>query len=300
MLYNIGGKFMKKLLVFGALFMLISPVFAAGRSTVGSTMKPASRLVTLPASQVTKTQTEQRQPTLNQGSAQADNNVSGDDVTENKPKVNRDKERKACLKNNIGIGNTFVWASKNSNTSNYAGMVEDTENPENNVCFVLVGMRSEDPNISTVDIQPQYFEWGQNITCGSWVDEGKMKDRILDAKKKNRTLATIAGAVGGAGVGYGAMELFGNQLLENAGVRGVMGQKAYDPYTADWYYAKAKELEKKYPDMYNEFVDLAGKVAEACNVPANKPEECTKDDKISGIVAFCAEHDTMCVAKKTK
>jgi len=289
---------MKKLLVFGALFMLISPVFAAGRSTVGSTMKPASRLVTLPASQVTKTQTEQRQPTLNQGSAQADNNVSGDDVTENKPKVNRDKERKACLKNNIGIGNTFVWASKNSNTSNYAGMVEDTENPENNVCFVLVGMRSEDPNISTVDIQPQYFEWGQNITCGNWVDEGKMKDRILDAKKKTRTLATIAGTVGGAGVGFGAMELYGNQLLENAGVHGVMGQKAYAPYSVDWYYAQANALKEKNETLYNDFVDLAGKVAEACKVATNKPTECTQDDKIKGILELCEKHPKMCVESK--
>ena len=49
---------------------------------------------------------------------------------------NREKERLACISNNIGVGNTFVWASRYSNTANYATMVEDTENPENNVCFV--------------------------------------------------------------------------------------------------------------------------------------------------------------------
>ena len=46
---------------------------------------------------------------------------------------NREKEKQACISNNIGVGNTFVWASRYSNTANYATMVEDVENPENNV-----------------------------------------------------------------------------------------------------------------------------------------------------------------------
>ena len=33
---------------------------------------------------------------------------------------NREKERLACISNNIGVGNTFVWASRYSNTANYA------------------------------------------------------------------------------------------------------------------------------------------------------------------------------------
>ena len=37
----------------------------------------------------------------------------------------REKERLACISNNIGVGNTFVWASRYSNTANYATMVED-------------------------------------------------------------------------------------------------------------------------------------------------------------------------------
>ncbi|MDR0726802.1 MAG: hypothetical protein LBF37_01935, partial [Rickettsiales bacterium] len=44
------------------------------------------------------------------------------------PLDKRDKEKAACISNNIGVGNTFVWASKYSNTNNYASMVEDTVN----------------------------------------------------------------------------------------------------------------------------------------------------------------------------
>ena len=62
-------------------------------------------------------------------------------AAESDDEINRDAERLACVSNNIGVGNTFVWASKYSNTSNYSTMVEDTENPENNVCWVRVELR---------------------------------------------------------------------------------------------------------------------------------------------------------------
>ena len=42
----------------------------------------------------------------------------------------REAERNACINNNIGVGNTFVWASRYSDTSNYASMNEDVKNPE--------------------------------------------------------------------------------------------------------------------------------------------------------------------------
>ncbi len=140
---------------------------------------------------------------------------------------NRDAERNACMSNNgWGMGNTFVWASRYSNTSNYASMVEDVENPENNVCWVLVGLRSNDGRVNMSDMPTKYFEMGTNITCGSWVDESLVEKRILDAKKTARTLATVGGAVGGAGIGVGAMELFGNKALSNIdGLEGLEGQK---------------------------------------------------------------------------
>lgn len=134
----------------------------------------------------------------------------------------REKEREACIRNNIGVGNTFVWASRYSDINNYATMVEDTENPENNTCFVLVGLKSADSRIDLSDILGKYFEMGRTITCGSWVDESLIEKRILDAKKKARTWATVGGAVGGAALGVGSMELFGNKLIGGA----VQGQKA--------------------------------------------------------------------------
>lgn len=134
----------------------------------------------------------------------------------------REKEREACMRNNIGAGNTFVWASRYSDISNYATMIEDTEVPENNVCFVRVDIRSADPKIDLSDIPSKYFEMGNNIVCGSWVDEDKIEKRILAAKKNARTWATVGGAVGGAATGVGLMELFGNKLIGGA----VQGQKA--------------------------------------------------------------------------
>ena len=135
----------------------------------------------------------------------------------------REEERNACINNNIGIGNTFVWASRNSDTSDYASMVEDTNNPQNNVCFVRVGLKSDDSaRVSVDDVPAKYFMWGENIKCGSWADEKEMEQRILDARKGARIGGIVAASVGGAGVGVGAMELFGNELIGG----GVQGQKA--------------------------------------------------------------------------
>ena len=134
------------------------------------------------------------------------------------------RQRNICLSNNIGISNTFVWADRNSDVTNYAYMVENVENPENNVCFVKVDMRSSDGRVDLSDIKSKYFVMGSGINCGSWADEKVLEERILDATKKGRTWGTIASVVGGAGAGVGAMELFGNRLIGGK----VEGQKALD------------------------------------------------------------------------
>ena len=134
----------------------------------------------------------------------------------------REKERDACLANNIGVGNTFVWASRYSNLNNYSTMVEDLENPENNTCFVRVELKSNDSRIGVGDVPTKYYEMGQNVTCGAWADYDVLKKRILDAKKSARTWATVGGAVGGAAVGVGVMELVGNKAIGGA----VQGQKS--------------------------------------------------------------------------
>lgn len=135
---------------------------------------------------------------------------------------NREAERNACMNNNIGISNTFVWASRYSNTSDYASMNEDIQNPKNNVCFVRVELKSNDPKISVSDVPAKYFMWGENVECGSWANEAEMEKRILDAKKGARVGGIVASSVGGAGVGVGAMELFGNKAIGGK----VEGQKS--------------------------------------------------------------------------
>ena len=65
---------------------------------------------------------------------------------------------------------------------------------------------------------------GKGITCASWVNADDMRQRILDAKKKNRVLGTVGASVGGAALGVGAMELFGNKAIGGK----VMGQKALE------------------------------------------------------------------------
>ncbi|MBO4672156.1 MAG: hypothetical protein J5608_00700 [Alphaproteobacteria bacterium] len=247
---------MKKYLSLLVLCLFVMPAFGAGRSMVGTSSARSS--IAPAAARSAATNTSAAKTATATTAAQES---STDETTEQKPEpVNRDAEKLACLSNNIGMGNTFVWASRDSNTSNYSTMIEDTEHPENNVCFVLVNMRTDDARINISDIQPHYFQWGQAVTCGSWVDEEKMKDRILDAKKKARVWGTIGGSVGGAGLGVGAMELFGNKLIGGK----VMGQKQYEEYSVDWYRVKANELMQKDPSEYDRFVDLIADLKKEC------------------------------------
>ena len=187
---------------------------------------------------------------------------------------NRDAERNACMSNNgWGMGNTFVWASRYSNTSNYASMVEDVENPENNVCWVLVGLRSNDGRVNMSDMPTKYFEMGTNITCGSWVDESLVEKRILDAKKTARTLATVGGAVGGAGIGVGAMELFGNKALSNInGLEGLEGQK--NLADDEVFVAQLKELQSKDKARYNSVVAMLKQLKNVCQ--SSTSPDCNK------------------------
>ena len=62
----------------------------------------------------------------------------------------REKERNACMSNNIGVGNTFVWASRYSNANDYSTMIEDVNFPENNTCFVKVELKSNDERIQNL------------------------------------------------------------------------------------------------------------------------------------------------------
>lgn len=163
-------------------------------------------------------------------------------------KDTREKERNACMSNNIGIGNTFVWASRYSNLNDYSSMVEDTIEPENNTCFVRVELQSDDNRIDVSDVDGKYFEMGRAITCGSWINNEDMRQRILDAKKNARVWGTVGASVGGAALGVGAMELFGNKAIGGK----VMGQKAL----SDGQLMRSQLMVLKNENMteYNRFV----------------------------------------------
>ena len=182
----------------------------------------------------------------------ATKSAAAETVTEEEKKDMREEERNACINNNIGIGDTFVWASRDSDTSNYANMVEDVENPENNVCFVKVELKSDDESrVSVADIAPKYFMWGEAIECGSWVDAADMEKRILDARKGARIGGIVASTVGGAGLGVGAMELFGNKLIDGK----VQGQKSSKLSKEQLYRSQLLVYREKNPGLYNQYVN---------------------------------------------
>ena len=163
----------------------------------------------------------------------------------------REAERNACINNNIGVGNTFVWASRYSNTADYATMTEDMDNPQNNVCFTRVELKSDDAKISVADVPAKYFMWGETIECGSWANEKEMEKRILDAKKGARIGGIVASTLGGAGLGVGAMELFGNKAIGGK----VMGQKNEKLSDAELYTSQLNVLKKENPAEYNRVMD---------------------------------------------
>lgn len=188
------------------------------------------------------------------------------------PQDNREKERAACINNNIGVGNTFVWASRYSNADNYATMIEDIEEPDNNICFVKVDVKSSNPDVSVSDVPSKYFAMGTNITCGSWADEGVLRDRILDATKKKRVWASVGATVGGAGLGVGMMELFGNKLIGG----NVEGQRALEG--DELILSQLRVLKNESPSAFRDIMDALELIEKECNSSvwdgAEKPSEC--------------------------
>ena len=196
-------------------------------------------------------------------------------AAEENKKDSREAERAACLNNNVGVGNTFVWASRYSNTGNYATMQEDVENPENNVCFAKVDIKSTDPRINLSDMKSRYFQWGEVVNCGSWLDESMLEQRILDAKKKSRTWATVGGAVGGAAVGVGSMELFGNKLIGGK----VEGQKNEKLSATELLRSQLLVLKKSNDSRLTTIMNDLKTLKEKCEQfknSAETPDECTK------------------------
>lgn len=281
-----GKREMKKIISLIALVVITVPAFGANsgsraRPSMATQMVMAAPRATASTNQISAMANANAvvngNATVNMpsvrvpvGDEDGDNNDSDSSSDNDSVTQEYERQKQACLNNNIGIGNTFVWASRYSNTNNYATMVEDTANPENNVCFVLVEVKSADPKISVSDVPAKYFQMGQDITCGSWADEEVLRQRILDAKKTGRTWATVGGAVGGAGVGVGIMELFGNRLIGGA----VMGQKALEGDAQ--LLAQLRALREQHPAEFDEFIDTLKTLREECeNWPGdNRPAAC--------------------------
>ena len=120
------------------------------------------------------------------------------------------------------------------------------------------------------------------MICGDWVEESVIEERVLAAKKKGRVWASVGAAVGGAAVGVGAMELFGNKLIGGA----VEGQAALTG--SDLLCSQLKTLKETDQSRYNSIIQEVNILKDSC-AKANwqtkqKPEECKKYDfdRLSG------------------
>lgn len=289
---------MKNFIPFVALFM-VAPAIAAtpagqGRRNTAAQMAPTQRaasinqlnsMATLKVNHIPGTPSagdnsgnsgNSGNNSDNSGAGNNDNNNNPTQPSEEDKKDMREKEKNACISNNIGVGNTFVWASRYSNINNYASMVEDIDEPANNTCFVRVEMKSDDSKVSVADIPAKYFEMGQTITCGSWADEKTLEKRILDAKKSARTWGTVGGAVGGAALGVGAMELFGNKLIGGS----VQGQKALKDN--ELLYSQLAVLKKDDNAKYQQIMAQLRSLKKECEstiwagADAEKPAVCSQ------------------------
>jgi hypothetical protein len=185
------------------------------------------------------------------------------------------KDREICETN--GSGGVFVWASRNSSAagkgaSHISTLLEDTTDMDNNTCWIRVDVASEQ-RIDSGKLASAYFPAGSNITCGSWLDKGAVEKAILDAKKSGRTWGTVAGVVVGAGVGVGAMELFGNKAI------GVTDKSAkFAQYRPDQL---AYELKKQDPAAGGALESAVNELNSACAelkaIPGQSvPPECNQ------------------------
>ena len=277
-----GGLIMKQLLSFMVLCVVAMPAFAAvpagtGRRTMQAQMMAAQKKVSADGTNASMASMQIMKPgvvaDLSDKSSVRPPVSTTTPTAQEEPQVvidKREKEKAACIQNNIGVGNTFVWASRYSNTANYAMMIEDVEKPENNVCFVKVDVKSSDSKINVSDIPSVYYEMGRDITCGSWADENKLQQRILDAKKSARTWATVGGAVGGAAIGVASMELFGNKLIGGA----VEGQEDESLSAAELFRSQLLVLKGKDVTKYNKFMAALKKLKNACGTSTDK--KCTE------------------------
>ncbi len=152
------------------------------------------------------------------------------------------RTKTACEDASKGRNNIFVWADVASTGKDFASLREN-KNPDKNICWVRVEVISNDPDIKTNSLPARYFQMGGGNNCGGWLNEDTVKQLVLDAKKSKRTWGTIAGVTGGAAIGVGAMELFGNRAIGGS----LQGQKSLSP--EELAYSNMTDSEK---DLYKQ------------------------------------------------
>lgn len=105
-----------------------------------------------------------------------------------------------------------VWAAKSFAMPGgvQAGTVmTESPNPQDNTCFSSVSMKSGDIKDMGRFFPARYFENGQTVECGSWINTDDLDAAILDATKGKRIAGTIAASVGGLAIGATAADLIG-------------------------------------------------------------------------------------------
>ena len=186
-------------------------------------------------------------------------------------------KRDVCLSHASGSFDTFVWAARDSNINDYRFMVEDVRNPENNVCFVKISVQNSDERVDTHDIPSRYFVVGERAVCGNWLPEDDLKQRILNATKKNRVLGAVATSIVSAGVGVGVSEAAMAIAAKNGSDSKVLGQAALSGQ--ELLISQIKELERKNSVEYNRVISALKTLDETCDKEwkCEKPAECNAE-----------------------
>lgn len=265
--------------------LIFGDVFAATHASVsrqtmdGSAMRRNTRTETIVRGADVQTQNSVSANGTAAATIIQEININSNNVTglseESLTEINA--RRDACLLRAGQAAGTFVWASRNSNTDNYASMVEDVTNPANNVCFVKVSVQNSDDHVDTHDIPSRYFAMGQSVTCGNWLNVEDLKARVLDAGKSRRVWGSVATSLAGAGVGVGVSEGAMAIAAKQGSNSSLLGQKALEE--KELLISQIKKLKQDNIAEYNRVINALMVLDETCDKEweCDKPVECDEN-----------------------
>jgi hypothetical protein len=182
--------------------------------------------------------------------------------------------RDACMSHASQRIGEFVWASRNGNNTNYSLMVEDTEHPENNVCFAKVSVENRDERVDTDTIPARYFPLGQNVVCADWVPVEDLQARITEAGKSRRVLGAVSTSLAGAGIGVGISEGAMAIAAKQGSKSSLMGQHALEGQ--ELLISEIKKIKQEDARKYTEIITKLQALDTACD--AIKEAKCLPDE----------------------